>query len=339
MKHLAILLAALCSSARALPEPASPELPITVEGLQLSFMTPDGWRLLAESSPEELVLAPGKSKTKPILRIRAFGGRLSAKDRLADMTRGLVGEEQLVSFVSAEKWTLEARTFETATALYKKGSQEWYARFTLVDQPNKLQHGFWIFGRKQDIERHWKVVQASIRSSVHGAAEPSVGTKPEQGASTQAGGVWRDQASGLRIAGWPTGYAPDEASLSRLATSGVVMTPSDPSAPPGTQLHLTRRSVGESLSAESLADSLEERLGQAAGVDELQRLKLRVAGQPAVSLRWSQELDGESFSFEVWLWKHEGSLYRLDASATSAWAGARKRHDLVKQFASGLSLP
>jgi hypothetical protein len=305
----------------------------------LSFSTPDGWRLLAESGAEELVLAPGKSKTTPVLRVRAFQGRLSAKDRLAEMTRSLGKEEALVAYQESESWTLDGRTFETVTAGYKKGSQEWYARFTLVDQPKKLQHGFWLFGREQDIKRQWSAVQASIRSAAGAqAAPPAAGA---DGGSTQESGaaVWQDVKSGLHVAQWPLGFRPQDESLTRLSSTGLVLVPSDATAPSGIELRLSRRSVGELVSPTSTADTLEQRLGETAGVSSPKRLNVRVDGQPGVSLRWAREVDGASWSYEVWLWKRGSALYRLDAAGPASWMGARKRRDLVKDFVAGLSTP
>lgn len=127
--------------------------------------------------------------------------------------------------------------------------------------------------------------------------------------------------------------------MTRLSSTGLVLKPEGSGAPASTEMRISRRSVSEMVSAESTLNTLEERLASASGVSKIKRLKLRVAGISGESMRWNQEIQGTEYSFEVWLWKRGSALFRLDSSGPSSWLGTRKRRDLVKDFAAGLSFP
>ena len=328
------------------PPVAVAQLPITVETLDLRFRSPKGWRLLPESNPEQLVLAPGKEKLAPLLRVQLFRGHQPAKDRIAQMTQGLAGEEALVTFHGAEAWSEGGVNFETVSAVYRKGSQEWWAEFTLVDQPEKLQHGFWLFGRKQDLKRQRKAVRTSIRSALRGASGAEVAAeeprtkkqKTEEAAPVATPADWSDAKSGLKVASWPAGYAPVKSSLTKLSTTGLVFTPSTSGAPAGAELRLSRRSVSGLVSPRSTADTLEERLEEA-GARRVERDEVAIDGTRCIRLRWLQEVRGIDQRYEVWVWKAGTSLYRLDGSAPSDWADARSRRDVARNFIQGLTFP
>ena len=322
-------------------------LPVQVESLGLRFETPNGWRLDSNgSSPNDLLLYPGKTKTLPLLRIRAFHGNFSARDRLPQMTRGLTDEERGALFESVEAWELNGRRFETVAAVHRKGVQEWHARFTVVDQPKKLQHAIWLFGRKKDLERQWKVVSASIASArpidspeitVAKGDDP---TPPEPGPPPVDEGsfTWQDVQSGLRITSWPAGFQPDEKSLSRLSRTGVILRPEDTEAPKVTSITLSRRNVSSMVTAESAAKTLKEKVLALTGVSEVRQMKVRVAGLPATLLRWRhQEGQGDALVFQVYFFQRESALFRVDYSATEEWAGVRTRRDLLKKFVIGIS--
>lgn len=327
--------------------PAPPVgLPIEVESLGLHFETPDGWRLDSNgSSPTDLLLYPGKTKTLPLLRIRAFHGNFSARDRLPQMIKGLTDEEGGALFESVESWEMNGRRFETVTAVHRKGVQEWHARFTLVDQPKKLQHAFWLFGRKKDLERQWKAVSTSIASARPiGSPEPPVAKgddpkPPEEGPPVDEGSfTWQDVQSGLRLTSWPAGFQPDEKSLSRLSRSGVILRPEDTEAPKVTSITLSRRNVSPMVTAESAAQTLKEKVLALSGVSEVRQMQVRVAGLPATLLRWrQQEGENDALVFQVYFFQRESALFRVDYSATEEWANVRKRRDLLKKFVTGIS--
>lgn len=342
MLSVALLLPLLGPS---IAQPRATGLPIAVESLGLRFDTPEGWRLdSAESGPTELLLLPGKTKTLPLLRVRTFYGNFSASDRLAQMVKGLSEEEQGVVLESVESWELDGRHFETVTAIHHKGVQEWQARFTLVDQPKKLQHAFWLFGREQDLERQWQAISASIASArffepADGEGSGSSGEETEEAPpEVTESFVWQDVKSGLRVASWPTGFEPDEASLSRLSMTGVVLRPSDEEAPQLTEINLSRHNVSPMVTEETATDTLEEKVQGLQGVSELRRIRVRVAGQPAMLLRWRQQpVDGDSRVYQVYLFKRESALFRIDYTALESWANVRARRDLLKQFVASLS--
>lgn len=338
------LLAAFISLGVA-PPAALAQLPVTVESLDLHFRTPKGWRLLPESTPTQLVLAPGKEKQSPLMRVALFRGQSTVERRLAEMKRGLPGEESLVEAQETVAWSEGGLELETLRALYKKGSQEWWAELTLVDSGEGLQHAFWLFGRKQDLKRHRKVVRASIRSALHDASNPkrdAGGSKSGESASEKSTATepvpanWSDAKSGLQIARWPAGFAPVQASLSKLSTTGIVLTPSSPSAPKSAEMRLSRRAVGDLVTPDSTADTLEERL-KASGVKRVQRKSGTVAGVKSVHLDWTQSVRGVEQRYEVWLWKAGTSLYRLDSSAPAEWSRDKARRDAAKEFLAGLS--
>jgi hypothetical protein len=331
----------LMPRSEALQPMAAPGLTIRAESLGIEFFTPEGWRLSRESNPEELRLYPAKDKTIPLLRVRAFEGNLSAQDRLAQMTRGLPEEEANVHFVANVTWTLEGRRFETATATYRQGAREWIASFTVVDQPRKLQHGFWLFGLEKDVERHREVVQASIASAKRIArtetGPPELEARAEQ-RPEQRKPVWADAGSGLRIASWPAGFSPDPKSLKKLAKEGLRLMPSDERAHPATQLLLTARAAEKGAQASDQAAVLHTELGTNSRVSELRRIPVRVGGLEAALLSWVEEDPGgaSSFSHQVYFVQHEEAVIKVAFDAEDTWARVRSRRSLVKDFVAGL---
>ena len=319
--------------------PAAPELTIQVESLGLRFEAPSKWRLSRESTPEQLVFYPGKTKTTPVLRVRAFQGDLSAEDRLAAMTRGLPEEESKAHFVSAETWAHEGRRFETATVATKEGAQEWDGSLTLVTQPRRVQHAFWLFGRKKDVEREWESIRASIVSAtVIKRVEvdddsPAVDRESPQ----EAPAVWTDAKCGLRVGSWPAGFAPVAKSLGSLAKEGVTLEPTDERAHDSTSFLLQcARSAKQNTSMDAAA-ALHAELGTKSAVSDLRRLPLRIDGVEAALLKWSEEVGGDDFVHEVHFVQKDDRAFRFEYTAEESWAGMRSRRDLVKDFIAGIA--
>jgi hypothetical protein len=337
---LAIVGALMTPGVPPQPIPSTPGIKIRAASLGLELTAPEGWRLSRESTPEQLVFYPGKKKVSPLLRVRAFKGNLSPRDRLAEMTRGLPEEEAGVHFVAGEKWSSNRRRFETATATYKQGAREWHASFTLADQPGRVQHGFWLFGSKKDIERHWKGIQASISSakrvSITGSgiedARKEDPKKAESGSS-----VWSDARSGLVISSWPAGFAPEPRSVKELAKDGLLLVPSDDSAHTDTRLVLTSRPASKGSTASDLAAVLHTELGARGGVEQLRRIPVRIGGQEAALLTWTDNgPDGAAFVHSVYYLQRAETVIRIAFDAEERWARTRSRRGLVKDFVGGV---
>lgn len=348
MKYLLLILPLLLCGLVA-PTPVTGGLPVVIPEMALSFQTPEGWRISRESTAEQLLLYPGKSKTEPLLRVRAFHGNFSSKDLLPQMKALLGAEEKGVVFESREIWVDTGRRFETVTAIYRKGVQEWHARFTLAEQEDDLQHGFWFFGRKKELDRHWEEVKVAIATAAatrttkrpereeriaRRTPDPDKESTPPEPEQTF---IWQDVQSGLRITSWPVDFKPEEKSLTRLSKTGVVLLPTDSEAHQATRITLSRRNVGELVSAEGASNTLKEKLDAQGEANDVRQLNVRVATLPAALLRWDQEVDGKDLSYQVYFFKRGTALYRLDYSATRAWAKVRSRRDLLKDFVGGVS--
>lgn len=336
-----VLAAALFApSARQPRAPAAPSVIIRVESLGLELASPEGWRLSRESTPQELIFYPGRKKTSPLLRVRAFKGNLSPRDRLAEMTRGLPEEEAGVHFVSEEKWTRDRHRFETVSAVHKQGAREWHASFTLADQPGRVQHGFWLFGFEKDLLRHREVIQATIASArrVSGGGSGTQRTpeeEPTKEESQQA--VWSDAGSGLHIASWPAGFALDPKTSKQLAKDGLRLAPSDDRAHAKTCFLLTSRPASKGQTASDLAATLHTELGTRVGVEGLRRIPVRIGGLETALLSWTEEdREGATFTHQVYLVQHDETVVRIAFEAEESWAGTRSRRGLVKDFVAGI---
>ncbi len=320
---------------------SAPEMTVKVESLGLQFEPPQKWRLSRESTPEQLVLYPGKTKTIPLLRVRTFQGDFSTEDRLAAMTRGLPEEEANVHFISSKKWAHERRRYETATVEFKKGSREWYGLFTLVTQPRRLQHGFWLFGKKKDVDRQWEVVKASIITArsirlVGSEDESTEDSEPEQAVAKEA--AWSDPKSGLSIASWPAGFTPDDSSLKRFHKSGIELLPVDTKAHKSTAFLLTCKLKAKDGAAMDAAASLHTELGEKSTVRDLRRIPVRVGGEEAALIKWVDEAGSSPIAYQVHFVQKDDRSFYIEYSAAEAWSRARSRRSLLKDFIAGISL-
>jgi len=321
------------------PSASAVGLRLEVESLSLAFEAPTKWRLSRESKPEQLVLYPGKSKTEPVLRVRAFQGRLSPKDRLLEMTRGLSEEEAKVRVVSSEAWVHERLRYETAVLIYERGAQAWHGSFTLVDQPRNLQHGFWLFGRERDVERHAEAVRQSVISarSLGAAVEgdgPDGEPTEEEPAPREA--IWADRGSGLRVLAWPAAFSPERETLDELAKGGLRLVTDDERAHGETAFLLRLERGAKPGSAQHAAASLHTELAEAAGVEDLRRIPVRVAGQEAALIKWTENRTSARLLHEVRFFQKGGDAFRIDYTAEEAWARTRSRRSLVKDFIAGI---
>lgn len=313
---------------------------IQVESLGLVFEAPVKWRLSDESTSEQLVFYPGKSKETPIFRVRTFHGDFSPEDRLSEMTRGLSEEESKVHFVSSEKWTHERRRYETATVIYKKGSQEWHGSFTLVTQPRRVQHGFWLFGREKDLQRQWETIKASIVSakSIKQDDGDSLDSDEDEAESPEeTKSVWNDKKAKLGLASWPAGFAPDEKSLERLTKDGLRILPTDERAHKATEFLLTCELGAKEGSSMDAAATLHSELGTKSSVSDLRRIPVRVGGEEAALVKWTEETTSDVLVHEVHFVQRGDRALRIDYTAEERWSRARSRRSLLKDFIAGVT--
>ena len=319
---------------------------VDVPTLGLRFTTPADWVLAKESTRFELVLYGDAKKQTPLMRVRSFTGRLSAEDRLSSMKRELAGEEAQVKFVSSETWNQSGRLYQTVRAVYTSGTKEWHALFTVVDQPKKLQHAFWAFGKKKDLDRHWVALQASIASAKSiptSGARPTEPEEPEakKEAPQQKGGgksVLSDTSSGLLLASWPAGFALDPTTEKAMQESGVILEPLDERAHRSTQFQLTARANQAENAARTESELLQDELKDLSAVTGLRSVPLRVGGKSAFMLRWTEtSSDGGYFLNETYFVQNGATLFRIEFVAQESWAKARSRRTLVKDFIAGLS--
>lgn len=320
------------------------ELGLRVEAptLGLAFNTPLGWRLGRESHTEELLLFGNAKKDLPLLRVRFFSGRLGPEDRLDDMQIGLPELESKVKFLSSEKWRRNGRRFETARALFTSGTKEYHALFTIVDQPKKLQHGFWFFGKKADIKRHWPAVQASIASAKSIATpDPAVWRKnaPKIKRGPAGEPVFRDKSTGLSLQSWPAGFALESKTEGELSDGGLLIKPLDDRAHEQTSFRILA-GTEQPQDADALAAStLQVSLEQDSSVIGLRRVPLRIGGISGVMLRWTKpEIGARPFLHEVYLVQKGSTVLRIEFVAEESWARVRSRRTLVKDFVAGVSL-
>lgn len=331
-RALPLVLTALLASSALLPG-------VTVEtpSLSLSFETPEKWRITTASTSDELQLHPSKSKTTPLLRVRSFYGNFSAEDRLPEMVRGLPAEEAGIVFTEMESWELGGKRFETAHAVYAEGIGEWHAAFTLVDQPNKLQHGFWLFGRKKDLERHWPAVQASIATAkaIAGADGPKRGDEREarkkpKVENTEA--IWSDAKLGVQLTAWPAGFVAERKSLKLAAKKGMRLDPEDERAHATTHFLLRGSLENGEAAGDETAAALHVELQSDSSVRELRRVPLRIGGEKGSLLKWVSDESAGAFSHETYIVQRGALVLRIDYRAEEGWARARSRRTLVKDF-------
>ena len=335
-RALPLALTALLASAALLPG-----VTVDTPSLSLRFETPEKWRITRASTSEELQLHPSKSKTTPLLRVRAFYGNFSAQDRLPEMVRGLPVEEAGVVFTETESWELNGKRFETARAVYAEGIGEWHAAFTLVDQPNKLQHGFWLFGRKKDVDRSWPAVQASIATAkaIAGADGPKRGDERDarkKPKAEAAEAVWSDTKLGLRLNAWPAGFVAERKSLRLAAKKGLRIDPEDERAHATTHFLLRGTLKSAEGAADEAAAALHVELQSDSNVRELRRIPLRVGGEKGSLLKWVSDESGGAFTHEAYFVQRGELVLRIDYRAEEDWARARSRRTLVKDFIGGV---
>ncbi|MFT7668050.1 MAG: hypothetical protein ACI8X5_000737 [Planctomycetota bacterium] len=322
----------------ALCTPAVPGIRIEVESLGLRFEAPSKWRVSRNSTADELVLYPGKSKTTPVLRIRAFHGDFSAEDRLAAMTRGLSGTEAGAHFVSSEKWAHEMRRYETAQVENKIGAKDSHGSFTIISQPRRVQHGFWLYGTKQDVTRHWEDVRTSIITAEGIRLE--LGDAPvTQDAETpeEAVAIWSDKQSGLQVASWPAGFTLKEDQLDLYSKHGLQLQAIDERANSATAFVLFCEKDAKEDTAIQAATALNESLQAKSSVTELRQLPVRVGGIEAQLLKWTEESGSATLAYQVHFVQKGKSSFRIDYTAEERWARSRSRRSLVKDFILGLS--
>ncbi len=326
----------------ATAEPVQPQgYEIDVPTLGLRFTTPTDWVLAKESTRYELVLHGDAKKKSPLLRIRSFTGRLSAEDRLSSMKRELPEGESQAKFVSTDKWSAGGRFYVTAHASFTSGTKEWHARFTVVDQPKKLQHGFWVYGKKKDLDKHWPALQASIASakviaSVGSSKQEAEETPKEK---TNSPAVFADKETGLQLASWPAGFALDASTEKLLSKTGLVLRPLDERAHSSTMFRVKAEAKQPEGAASALAATLATELKGNADAKGLREVPLRIGGQSGFMVRWTEATKGdESFLHEVYLFQSGATLFRVDFEALESWARVRSRRTLVKDFIAGVAV-
>lgn len=339
LRSTLFLLLALAASSAGSVRPIE-GLRIEAKSLGISFEAPEKWRLSRESTPEQLLLYPGKTKDTPVLRIRRFDGDLKAEERMAEMTRGLPEAESNAHIVSSETWSHERMRLETAVVGYKKGSQEWFGYFTLVAQPRRSQHAFWIYGRKRDVQRHWDDIKASILTTKSlGASkeeEPSA-KSPSAPPAKDVKAVWADKKSGLQVSSWPAGFNPEPKSLDRFPKEELVLSPIDDKAHKSTNFRITCDLEAKAKTTSTAAAELHAALGAKSTVRDLRRLPVQVGGQDAVLIKWVEEKGETAMAHQVHFVQKGESAFRIDYVAEEGWSRARSRRSLLKDFIGGLS--
>ncbi|MFT7484372.1 MAG: hypothetical protein ACI9F9_000212 [Candidatus Paceibacteria bacterium] len=307
----------------------------------LRFRTPENWVLSSKSKSEELLLFASPKKATPLLRVRRFDGRLSPKDRISSMRRGLPEAETLLEIVTSEQWDQGGRLFETAHAVYKAGTQEWHARFTLVDQPRKTQHGFWLYGKKKDVEKHWAAVQTSIASAKSiagsiGGSTPGRSAAPDK-QKTRGPAVWKDEKLGLELDSWPAGFGVDKATEKAITKGGLKVKPLVEKSGEQALFQLEVLIEQSQDSANEAAGDLEASIASKATTSSLRRVPLRIGGETAHMLRWIEAPDGErSLLHETYFVQRGALVLRIDYEADETWAQARSRRTLVRDFLTGI---
>lgn len=314
---------------------------IVSKPLGLEFSSPDGWRLGKESTAEELLLYGHDKKASPLLRIRAFAGRLSPSDRLPEMKRGLSKGEGQVTLKSSMRWQQDGHRFETARATVKVGSAEYLAIFTLVDHPKKRQHGFWLYGRAKDVEKQWPAIQAAIASARSTAATTSLVDSAQESAplkKVKAAPVWSDPKTGLGLGRWPAGFVLDPKTEHELSNQGLRLSPSDERAHPSTGF-LIRATGGQKAGTyQEGSDALKAELETNPKASSVRQVSLRVAGVSSSRVGWKVEAAGGPLTHESYFVQQGPTLFRIDFTAGDSWARSRSRRNLVRDFIADIRL-
>ncbi len=337
------LAAGLCGVASTATGPSPPPIGVTIlsKALDLEFQTPKGWRLAIESTENQLLLYGHGKRITPLLRVRVFNGGRSPIERMPEMIRVLADAEAQVKTVSADRWQHEGRSFQTARAVVKDGPAEYIALFTLVDQPKRVQHGFWLYGKTKDVEKHWPAIQASIASAKSigvigrpGADEEEEAEEPE----SEAPDVWTHPKTRLAIKQWPEEFALDESSKDQFTTTGLLLKPTDDRAHASTSFRVSALLAQEKDAAEKASETLAARLKGDASARGFATVSVRVAGLPASKNQWSQEAPDGPFVHEVYFFQKDTTLYQVEFTAAQAWARTRSRRTLVRDFIAGIRL-